>query len=111
MAQKKAKKVVEEVQGIEVKLQPDKETPSNRIYSNYARVSRTPYDFNISFCDATPLTKDDDSFRENPVHKIPIVAEIVVPFNLVPGLINALQAQWDGYKKNVAGETDGKENP
>lgn len=100
---KKAKMAKSE--GIDVKVNPSFETPQTRVYSNFMQITQTPYDFSIKFCDATPL-KDKSSSGKTITHNIPVVVEVAVPFNVVPGLIRALQTQWDEY----LGVTGIKEN-
>lgn len=97
------------VKNIEVNLVPKREVPLSRIYSNFAHVSQTPFDFSIKFCDATPISAGNSTNGKR-THEIPIVAEIAVPFGLVPGLINALQTQYDVYEKRISGDKNVKKS-
>jgi hypothetical protein len=97
-----------EAKSIEVDLVPKREIPPSRIYSNFAHVSQTPFDFSIKFCDATPIPAGDNT-KGKRRHEIPIVAEIVIPFGLMPGLINALQTQYNIYKARFGGDKNAKE--
>lgn len=99
---KKSTKVSE---GIEVTLEPNEAIPARRIYSNFIQVAQTPYDFSLKFCDAVPLSGNNDVARKI-IHPIPIVAEIAIPFNLMPGFINALQTQYKLYKHNIGRSED-----
>ena len=104
MAGKPDKKAAKD---LTVTLSPNRDTPQTRIYANFAQVSQTPYDFNLMFCDATPISINKSADGKI-THDIPIVAEIAIPFHLVPGLINALQIQYDLYRNNVSGDTNEK---
>ena len=95
MTIKKGKK---EPAPIELKIKPDDELVSERVYSNYAEVSYSPYDFTIRFCDAPPI-KDFNKLEKNDfVLLVPVVAEIVLPFGMIPGLIEALTSQYESHK-------------
>ncbi|MCK5722979.1 MAG: DUF3467 domain-containing protein [Gammaproteobacteria bacterium] len=101
MADKKTtKKPTKAPEGIKVTLEPSENIPPRRIYSNYIQVAQTPYDFNLKFCDAIPLL-DSNNAEGKVTHSIPIVAEIAIPFNLMPEFINALQAQYRLHKDNI----------
>jgi hypothetical protein len=87
---------------VEVKLVPSNDVSSNRIYANFASVSHTiKYDFSIRFCDVAPFEDVKQVIESGGEHKIPIVAEIAIPSELVPGLINALRAQYKLYEKAI----------
>lgn len=86
--------------GIEVILEPTETIPQKRIYSNYVQITHTPYDFSLRFCDAIPLHRDNDTGGKV-MHPIPIVAEIALPFNLIPGLIKALQTRYKLYEHSL----------
>ena len=81
----------------EVKLVPDPklELPYPRLYANYVAVNSSPFDFTLRFCDALPLyerPKVRDGVMEV---KIPIVAEIILPLNVFPDMIKAMQLHYD----------------
>ena len=72
------------------------------IYSNFAMVGHTPYDFRLTFALVRAL---------RPGHEVDVavkagalspeaVADLVVPLGLVPGLIHALQTNYTQYLKN-----------
>lgn len=98
----KKDKPVKKDKGLEVKLIPTEDLNINREYANYVEVTQTPYDFTLRFCDATPFKVNTEQLENNSVeHPIPIVADIVIPFQIVPHLINALKSQWNVRKKNI----------
>lgn len=101
MATKKMAK--NKVKGVEVKLLPNEDIIENRIYSNYVDVIRSPYDFTLRFCDATPVRDIKKLKENNNEHQIPIVAEIAIPLEIMPALIKALQSQYKKYKDDIKG--------
>lgn len=108
MAEKKITAKTKKIaKGLEVTLTPNSETPRSRTYSNVIQVAQTPYDFSLMFCDATPIPIGDNTDGKI-IHNIPIVAEIAIPFQLVPGFIKALQAQYSLYKDNIDGDVNVK---
>jgi hypothetical protein len=95
-------KAIKKDKALFVKLMPNEDLDINREYANYVEVSQTPYDFSLKFCDANPFHGNKEQIKNNNVeHPIPIVAEIAIPFQIVPDLINALKSQWNAYKKNI----------
>lgn len=70
-----------------------------RTYANFCAISHTPFDCTLTFCEVLPLS-DDDIRKANSsepgvelVVKAPVRARIVVPFQILPNLVAALQEQ------------------
>ncbi|MCD6584181.1 MAG: DUF3467 domain-containing protein [Desulfobacteraceae bacterium] len=97
----------EEEKQIEIKMRPTLELSTTRIYSNFAEISHSPYDFTIRFCDATPITDYGKLEEAKGVHDIPVVAEIAVPHEVIPALINALTTQYKNFQEAI-GAGNGK---
>ena len=71
---------------------PDDGGDSPRTYANFCAISHTPFDFTLSFCEVQPLSqKDIEAAETNPVVRAPVRAKIVLPLQVVPNLIAALQ--------------------
>ena len=71
---------------------PDDAPDETRVYSNFCAISRTPFDFTLTFCEVLPPT--EKAVREaagDGVLKAPVRARIAVPTTFVPKLIKALQ--------------------
>ena len=86
---------------VQLKIIPDYEMGSKRIYANFAAIDHTGFDVSIRFCDVAPPI-NINSIENLPGtldHKAPIVAEIVIPHNMLPGLIKALQDQHEKIQK------------
>lgn len=83
---------------------PDDASDDPRVYSNFCAISRTPFDFTLTFCEVLPPTeKAVREAAEEGVLKAPVRARIAVPSAFVPKLIKALQ---DHLK--TGSEPDGK---
>jgi Protein of unknown function (DUF3467) len=74
--------------------EPANPAEAARDYANFCAVAHTPFDLTLTFCDVRPLSERDIQAAESSqTIKVPVVARIVVPFGVVPGLIAALQEQ------------------
>jgi len=63
-----------------------------RTYANFCAISHTPFDFTLTFCEVQPLSpKDIEGAEENHVVQAPVRAQVVLPLQVVPNLIAALQ--------------------
>jgi hypothetical protein len=74
--------------------EPPNPADATRDYANFCAVSHTPFDLTLTFCDVRPLSERDVQNAEaSQTIRVPVVARIVLPFGVVPGLIGALQEQ------------------
>ena len=63
-----------------------------RTYANFCAISHTPFDFTLAFCEVLPLSEKDIRAAEaDHVVQAPVRSKIVVPLQVVPNLIAALQ--------------------
>jgi hypothetical protein len=80
---------------------PDSESSQPRIYSNFCAIQNSPFDFTLTFCEMQPLSeqaiRDAQSSR---VVQAPVRARLVVPVQMVPGLIAALQENYQLYQES-----------
>lgn len=93
------KKAKNDKSKIEINLQPTRDIPVTRLYSNHIEVSQSPHDFTLKFCDATPIVDIDEVAKNNYILKIPVVSEIIIPFHVMEPLINVLAEQHEKYKQ------------
>lgn len=77
----------------EITMKPNRDIASRRIYSNFAKVFKSPFDITIQYCDVPPVYDINELSGNDFVHDIPVVAEIVIPMNMATGLIDALKSQ------------------
>ncbi len=70
---------------------------SPRVYANYVQVSISPIDCTLTFCDVVGPINDEEALRMQKSGSLPapVRAVLVIPNQIVPGLIQALQAQQD----------------
>ncbi len=68
---------------------------SPRVYANYVQVSVSPVDCTLTFCDVVGPMNDEDALRmqKSGTLPAPVRAVLVIPNQIVDGLIQALQAQ------------------
>jgi hypothetical protein len=71
---------------------PDDQNDSPRTYANFCAISPTPFDFTLSFCEVQPLSQRDiENAESDHVVRAPVRARVVLPLQVVPNLIAALQ--------------------
>ena len=71
---------------------PDDKADLPRTYANFCAISHTPFDFTLAFCEVLPLSeKDIHAAEADHVVRAPARSKIVVPLQVVPNLIAALQ--------------------
>jgi hypothetical protein len=78
-----------------VQIVADHSLNSPRIYSNFVQVSMTPLDCTLTFCDVVGPQSEEEALRiqKTGVLPSPVKAVLVIPNQIVDGLIQALQAQ------------------
>jgi hypothetical protein len=80
---------------------PDEDTSIQRIYSNFCAIQNSPFDFTLTFCEMLPLGERDVQQAQNThVVRAPVRAKLVVPVQMVPGLIAALQENFRLYQES-----------
>lgn len=86
---------------------PDEGADTTRTYANFCAISHTPFDFTLSFCEVLPLsTRDIEAAEANHVVKAPVRARIVVPLQVVPNLIAALQEHMRVFSESTGAQWD-----
>ena len=83
---------------------------SPRTYSNFCAIQHSPFDFTLTFCEMLPLgEKQVREAQATHFVKAPVRARLVVPIQMVPGLIAALQDNFRLYQDSF-GPTKGPSN-
>jgi hypothetical protein len=86
---------------------PDDTTHPWRTYANFCAISHTPFDFTLSFCEVQPLSQQDlDAAESNHTVKAPVRAKIVLPLQVVPNLIAALQEHMKVFSESTGAVWD-----
>ena len=80
---------------------PDEDPSVQRIYSNFCAIQNSPFDFTLTFCEMLPLgEKQVREAQTTQTVKAPVRARLVVPVQMVPGLIAALQENYRLYQES-----------
>jgi hypothetical protein len=86
---------------------PDDSADLPRTYANFCAISHTPFDFTLAFCEVLPLSERDIKAAEaDHTVKAPVRAKIVVPLQVVPNLIAALQEHMRVFSESTGGCCD-----
>jgi len=74
-----------------------------RTYANFCAVSHTPFDFTLTFCEVQPLSEDDiKAAAQHHVVQAPVRVRVVVPVQILPSLISAMQDQLTSFNEAYA---------
>jgi hypothetical protein len=87
---------------------PDDSTDAPRTYANFCAVNHTPFDFTVTFCEMTPLSEKDIRAAEaDHIVRAPVKARVVLPVQVLPNLIAALQEQLRAYTESAGAPPPG----
>jgi Protein of unknown function (DUF3467) len=101
--------VADEPRQVNFTIVPADSGGTDRTYANFCGVSHTPFDFTLTFCEVQPLSEQDvKQAQQEHVVKAPVRVRVVVPVQILPSLIAALQEQLRGYNEAYAGATPPK---
>ena len=88
---------------------PDDSTDVPRTYANFCAISHTPFDFTLAFCEVLPLSeKDIQAAEAQHIVRAPVRTKVVVPLQVVPNLIAALQEHMRVYSESTGTTWDAK---
>ena len=80
---------------------PAEDSTVPRIYSNFCSIQNSPFDFTLTFCEMLPLSERElTQAQETHVVRAPVRARMVVPVQMIPGLIAALQENFRLYQES-----------
>ena len=81
---------------------PDETTDGSRTYANFCAVNHTPFDFTLTFCEMAPLSEKDIRAAESEhVVRAPVKSRVVLPVQVIPTLVAALQEQLRIYSESA----------
>jgi hypothetical protein len=84
---------------------PEETSDAPRTYANFCAIQNSPLDFTLTFCEMLPPSeKQLREAQTSHVVKAPVRARLVVPVQMIPGLIAALQDNYRGYQESVAAQ-------
>ncbi len=88
-------------QQVDFTIVPDDRVEVPRTYANFCAIQNSPFDFTLSFCEMLPLgEKQVKEAQATHVVRAPVRARIVVPVQMIPGLIAALQDNFRLYQES-----------
>jgi hypothetical protein len=97
----------EERRSVNFTVVPGEDATISRIYSNFCSIQNSPLDFTLTFCEMLPLSERELQQAESShVVKAPVRVRVVVPVQMLPGLIAALQENFRLYQESF-GPTKG----
>ena len=80
---------------------PDEDATVPRVYSNFCSIQNSPFDFTLTFCEMLPLSERElQQAQDTHLVRAPVRARMVVPVQMVPGLIAALQENHRLYQES-----------
>jgi hypothetical protein len=92
---------MEEKRSVNFTIVPDEGGTVPRIYSNFCAIQNSPFDFTLTFCEMLPLTEREvEAAQSTHLVRAPVRARMVVPVQMVPGLIAALQENFRLYQES-----------
>jgi len=92
---------VEQKKSVDFTVVPDDETSAPRIYSNFCAIQNSPFDFTLTFCEMLPMgAREIEQAQTSHIVKAPVKARLVVPVQMVPGLVSALQENYRMYQES-----------
>ncbi len=82
---------------------PDETSSVPRVYSNFCSIQNSPFDFTLTFCEMLPIgEREVEQAQTSHIVKAPVRARMVVPVQMIPGLIAALQENFRLYQDSFA---------
>src|SRR6266571_5396656 len=92
---------MEEKKSVDFTIVPAEDTTLPRVYSNFCSIQHSPFDFTLSFCEMLPLgERQIQQAQQSHVVQAPVRARMVVPVQMIPGLIAALQENFRLYQES-----------
>jgi hypothetical protein len=96
-----------EKKSVNFTIVPDDDNTVPRVYSNFCSIQNSPFDFTLTFCEMQPIGERElQQAQTTHVVRAPVKARLVVPVQMIPGLISALQENFRLYQESF-GPTKG----
>ena len=93
--------MAEERKGVDFTVVPEDDTTVARVYSNFCSIQNSPFDFTLTFCEMLPLgERDIKQAQATHIVRAPVRTRMVVPVQMIPGLIAALQENFRLYQES-----------
>lgn len=93
---------MDNVKRVDLPIVPDDDSSEPRVYSNFCAIQHSPYDFTLTFCEVQPLSERELArAQQSGSVKAPVRARLVVPIQMIPGLIAALDENFRRFQQAV----------
>ena len=80
---------------------PEEESSVPRVDSNFCAIQNSPFDFTLTFCEMLPLgEREIKQAQATHLVKAPVRTRMVVPVQMIPGLIAALKENFRLYQES-----------
>ncbi len=91
----------DEKRSVNFTIVPDETPDVPRVYSNFCSIQNSPFDFTLTFCEMHPIGERQlQEAASTHVVRAPVKARMVVPVQMIPGLIAALQENFRLYQES-----------
>ena len=91
----------DEKKAVNFNIVPDEGTAAPRVYSNFCSIQNSPFDFTLTFCEMLPIgEREIQEAQSTHLVRAPVRARMVVPVQMIPGLIAALQENFRLYQES-----------
>jgi len=92
---------MDEKRSVNFTVVPDEAPDVERVYSNFCAIQNSPFDFTMTFCEMLPIGERElAEAQRSQVVRAPVKARMVIPVQMVPGLIGALQDNFRLYQQS-----------
>ena len=92
---------MEEKKSVNFTIVPNEDPGVARVYSNFCSIQNSPFDFTLTFCEMHPIgEREIQEAQSTHLVRAPVKARMVVPVQMIPGLIAALQENYRLYQES-----------
>jgi hypothetical protein len=92
---------LEEKKSVNFTIVPNEDPGVPRVYSNFCSIQNSPFDFTLTFCEMHPIgEREIQEAQSTHLVRAPVKARMVVPVQMIPGLIAALQENFRLYQES-----------
>ncbi len=92
---------MEEKKSVNFTIVPNEDPGVPRVYSNFCSIQNSPFDFTLTVCEMHPIgEREIQEAQSTHLVRAPVKARMVVPVQMIPGLIAALQENFRLYQES-----------
>ena len=92
---------MEDKKSVNFTIVPNEDPGVPRVYSNFCSIQNSPFDFTLTFCEMHPIgEREIHEAQSTHLVRAPVKARMVVPVQMIPGLIAALQENFRLYQES-----------